>query len=103
MAASKQWALPDPKGMEKEAHVAVPMESKGTGPDTPSRESNSSKNARQYTWVLLLKAHKLAGCLAWLGLGVMTLSKHIRSRLLTKEVRSCESFQCDIIMGSVTS
>ena len=101
MATSKQWALPDPKGTE--AHFAVPMESKETGPDTPSRESNRSKNARQYTWVLLLKAHKLAGCLAWLGLGVMTLSKHIRSRLLTKEVRNCESFQCYIIMGSVTS
>jgi hypothetical protein len=39
------------------------------GPDSAFQpvEKDRSKNAKQFTWVLLLKAHKAVNCVTWLG------------------------------------
>ncbi|XP_074579307.1 putative xyloglucan glycosyltransferase 5 [Curcuma longa] len=49
------------------------------------------KNARQFTWVLLLKAHRAVGCVAWLAAGVWALLDAVRKRLLPRRGRSSES------------
>lgn len=45
------------------------------------REKSRNKNARQLTWVLLLKAHRAAGCLTSLGSALITLGTAVRRRI----------------------
>ncbi|CAI5934951.1 unnamed protein product [Closterium sp. NIES-64] len=40
-----------------------------------------SRSAKQFTWVLLLKAHKAAGCVAWLGYAIASLFRNLGTRL----------------------
>uniref|UniRef100_A0A7N0UVT1 Glycosyltransferase 2-like domain-containing protein n=1 Tax=Kalanchoe fedtschenkoi TaxID=63787 RepID=A0A7N0UVT1_KALFE len=47
----------------------------------PPRGRGRGKNAKQLTWVLLLKAHKAAGCLASIASAMLTLSAVIRRRV----------------------
>ncbi|GAV87326.1 Glyco_tranf_2_3 domain-containing protein [Cephalotus follicularis] len=49
--------------------------------DSPSRARN--KNAKQLTWVLLLKAHKAAGCLTSIASALFALSSAIKRRVLS--------------------
>ncbi|KAL6659174.1 hypothetical protein ACP70R_003214 [Stipagrostis hirtigluma subsp. patula] len=39
------------------------------GPGMQSSEKAKGKNAKQFTWVLLLRAHRAVGCVAWLAAG----------------------------------
>jgi hypothetical protein len=40
------------------------------GPGMPrSSDKDRGKNAKQFTWVLLLRAHRAVGCVAWLAAG----------------------------------
>ncbi|KAJ8447560.1 hypothetical protein Cgig2_031173 [Carnegiea gigantea] len=45
-------------------------------------DKDRGKNAKQFTWVLLLRAHRAAGCLAWLGNGLWALLGTIKNRLI---------------------
>jgi len=45
-------------------------------------QKEKEQNAKQLTWVLLLKAHKAAGCVAWVASGVMLLLAAIKKRLI---------------------
>jgi cellulose synthase/poly-beta-1,6-N-acetylglucosamine synthase-like glycosyltransferase len=45
-------------------------------------QKDKGKNAKQLTWVLLLKAHKAAGCVAWVASGAMILLAAIKKRLI---------------------
>ncbi|KAJ0965683.1 hypothetical protein J5N97_026821 [Dioscorea zingiberensis] len=47
-----------------------------------SMDKGKERNAKQFTWVLLLKAHKAAGCLAWMAAALWTLMGVIRKRLI---------------------
>lgn len=86
---SKWWAKEEKQGtpvivkMENPNYSLVEIES----PDTAFRavDKDRGKNAKQLTWVLLLRAHKAAGCLAWLGNGVWSLLGTIRKRLILGE------------------
>ncbi|KAM7266311.1 hypothetical protein ACFE04_004208 [Oxalis oulophora] len=51
--------------------------------DSPSRLSKGtrSRNTKQLTWVLLLKAHRAAGCLTSLGTALLALSSAIKRRV----------------------
>jgi hypothetical protein len=49
------------------------------------------KNAKQLTWVLLLKAHKAAGCLAWLANGIWALLASVRRRFTARSDESGKS------------
>ncbi|CAN0860306.1 Probable xyloglucan glycosyltransferase 5 [Linum grandiflorum] len=57
------------------------------GPDAAFRpvEKSRGKNAKQVTWVLLLKAHRAVGCLAWLANLFWTLLGTIKNRLFFRE------------------
>ncbi|EOA20090.1 hypothetical protein CARUB_v10000367mg [Capsella rubella] len=46
-----------------------------------SHEKSRHKNARQLTWVLLLKAHRAAGCLTSLGSALIALGTAVRRRI----------------------
>ncbi|KAK9740510.1 hypothetical protein RND81_03G041300 [Saponaria officinalis] len=48
------------------------------------------KNAKQLTWVLLLKAHRAAGCLSSVGAAVVSLSAAVRRRVKSGETDSDE-------------
>ncbi|XP_010556487.1 PREDICTED: probable xyloglucan glycosyltransferase 12 [Tarenaya hassleriana] len=45
------------------------------------RDKARNKNARQLTWVLLLKAHRAAGCLTSLGSALIALGAAVRRRV----------------------
>ncbi|XP_040382061.1 putative xyloglucan glycosyltransferase 10 [Oryza brachyantha] len=45
------------------------------------RRPRRGKNAKQITWVLLLKAHRAAGCLAWLASAAVALGGAARRRV----------------------
>ncbi|KAK7855334.1 putative xyloglucan glycosyltransferase 5 [Quercus suber] len=45
-------------------------------------DKDRGKNAKQFTWVLLLKAHRAVGSIAWLGNGLWTLLGVIKNRLI---------------------
>jgi hypothetical protein len=47
----------------------------------PGGRRRRGKNAKQITWVLLLKAHRAAGCLAWLASAAVTLGCAARRRV----------------------
>ncbi|KAL6216738.1 hypothetical protein ACLB2K_009957 [Fragaria x ananassa] len=46
-----------------------------------ARDKGRGKNAKQFTWVLLLKAHRAAGCLTSLGSSMLGLASAIRRRV----------------------
>ncbi|CAH8272573.1 unnamed protein product [Arabidopsis lyrata] len=46
-----------------------------------THEKSRNKNARQLTWVLLLKAHRAAGCLTSLGSALIALGTAVRRRI----------------------
>ncbi|CAM6084837.1 unnamed protein product [Calypogeia fissa] len=56
-------------------------------PKTPgfAGEKDKGKNAKQLTWVLLLKAHRAAGCVAWMALGLWTLLQAVKKRLILNQ------------------
>ena len=83
---SDWWAKDTRKGtpvvvkMENPNYSVVEIE----GPDSafrPEERSRGRKNAKQVTWVLLLKAHRAVGCLTWLATVFWSLLGSIKKRL----------------------
>ncbi|KAE9587012.1 hypothetical protein Lal_00004929 [Lupinus albus] len=78
------------KDTEKGTPVVVKMENPTfsvveiNGADAAFRpiEKSRGKNAKQVTWVLLLKAHRAVGCVTWLATVLWTLLGAIRKRLI---------------------
>uniref|UniRef100_A0A6N2LZ90 Glycosyltransferase 2-like domain-containing protein n=1 Tax=Salix viminalis TaxID=40686 RepID=A0A6N2LZ90_SALVM len=61
-----------------------PSEGDFLNTDSPSRlgrDKSRNKNAKQLTWVLLLKAHKAAGCLTSIATAMVTLGSAIKRRI----------------------
>ncbi|XP_058222010.1 probable xyloglucan glycosyltransferase 12 [Rhododendron vialii] len=52
----------------------------GAGGDS-NKTARRNKNAKQLTWVLLLKAHRAAGCLSYLAAAFLTLAAAVRRRV----------------------
>lgn len=50
-------------------------------PENKAKMRGRSKNARQLTWVLLLKAHRAAGCLSSMGAAAVSLAGAVRRRV----------------------
>ena len=63
------------------------------GPDSAFRpvEKSRGKNAKQVTWVLLLKAHRAVGCVAWLATVLWALLGTIKKRLIFRQGVAMES------------
>ncbi|KAH0901096.1 hypothetical protein HID58_040599 [Brassica napus] len=82
---SDWWA----KDARKGTPVVVKMENPNysvveiQGPDSAFRpvEKSRGKNAKQVTWVLLLKAHRAVGCLTWFATVFWSLLGAIKKRL----------------------
>src|SRR4051812_20073892 len=62
------------------------------GPDSAFQPVNKdrTKNAKQFTWVLLLKAHKAVNCVAWIGNSLCSLISSVKKRLFFGAVESDE-------------
>ncbi|KAJ6304744.1 hypothetical protein OIU78_020336 [Salix suchowensis] len=64
--------------------LEVPSEGDFLNTDSPSRlgrDKSRNKNAKQLTWVLLLRAHKAAGCLTSIATAMVTLGSAIKRRI----------------------
>jgi len=60
------------------------------------------QNARQLTWVLLLKAHRAAGCLTSIGTAMFGLAAAIRRRVAsgrTDSENDNDDIQNDVVVG----
>jgi hypothetical protein len=81
------------KDTQKGTPVVVKMENPSfsvveiNGADAAFRpvEKNRGKNAKQVTWVLLLKAHRAVGCVAWLATVLWDLLGAIKKRLIHRQ------------------
>ncbi|KAH7573996.1 hypothetical protein JRO89_XS03G0236400 [Xanthoceras sorbifolium] len=81
------------KDRRKGTPVVVTMENPNysvveiNGPDAAFRpvEKSRGKNAKQVTWVLLLKAHRAVGCVAWLATVLWALLGAIKKRLIFRQ------------------
>lgn len=81
------------KDSERGTPVVVKMENPTfsvveiNGADAAFRpvEKNRGKNAKQVTWVLLLKAHRAVGCVSWLATVLWALLGAIKKRLIHRE------------------
>uniref|UniRef100_A0A5B7BRY7 Putative xyloglucan glycosyltransferase 5 n=1 Tax=Davidia involucrata TaxID=16924 RepID=A0A5B7BRY7_DAVIN len=86
---SDWWA----KGIRKGTPVVVTMENPNysvveiDGPDAAFQpvEKGRGKNAKQVTWVLLLKANRAVGCVAWLANILWGLLGAIKKRLIFRQ------------------
>uniref|UniRef100_A0A2P2MD93 Glycosyl transferase family 2 family protein n=1 Tax=Rhizophora mucronata TaxID=61149 RepID=A0A2P2MD93_RHIMU len=68
------WSMVELEGPSEEDFLV------GDSPSRP-RDKSRNKNAKQLTWVLLLKAHKAAGCLTSIGSAMFSLSSAIKRRV----------------------
>lgn len=56
--------------------------------DFQAGNKERGRNAKQLTWVLLLKAHRAAGCLAWMATGLWAVLSAVKRRLSTSPASS---------------
>lgn len=81
------------KDTQKGTPVVVKMENPNfsvveiNGADAAFRpvEKNRGKNAKQVTWVLLLKAHRAVGCVTWLVTVLWDLLGGIKKRVIQRQ------------------
>lgn len=69
--------------------------------DSParSRDKFRNKNAKQLTWVLLLKAHKAAGCLTSIASAMLSLGSLIKRRLRSGRTDTDADVEIDLDAG----
>ncbi|RDX88045.1 putative xyloglucan glycosyltransferase 5, partial [Mucuna pruriens] len=72
--------------MEKPNYSVLEIDS----PDSAFQplDKDRSKNAKQFTWLLFLKAHRVVGCLAWLGNSLCSLLHAVKKRLFLGHVET---------------
>ncbi|MCO5554928.1 hypothetical protein L7F22_008467 [Adiantum nelumboides] len=59
------------------------LELESTDGEFQAGNKGRGRNAKQLTWVLLLKAHRAAGCLAWMAHGLWAVLFVVKRRLST--------------------
>ena len=98
------------KGTNKGNPVVVTMENPNfssveiDGPDSAFKpvEKSRGKNAKQVTWVLLLKANHAISCVAWLATVLWPLLGAIKKRLIHRQgvtLSSEASYNCTVMLG----
>ncbi|KAJ9568258.1 hypothetical protein OSB04_004224 [Centaurea solstitialis] len=96
------WAKEDTR---KGTPVIVTMENVNysvveiEGPDSAFRpvDKDRVKNAKQFTWVLILKANRAVGCLAWIGHILWALLGAIKKRLFFRRGVDMESEKAKLL------
>ncbi|KAK9130216.1 hypothetical protein Sjap_010703 [Stephania japonica] len=99
MAPSLDFSVFWAKDTRKGTPVVVKMENPNysvveiDGPDAAFRpvDKDRGKNAKQFTWVLLLKAHRAVGCVAWLAAVLWALLGAVKKRLIFRQGVAMES------------
>ncbi|RZR72968.1 hypothetical protein BHM03_00018870 [Ensete ventricosum] len=90
------WA----KDKRKGTPVVVTMENPNysvleiDGPDTeafPSMDKDRGKNAKQFAWVLLLKAHYAVGCISSVAVMLWALPGVVKRRLVFRQAAATQS------------
>ncbi|ERN07203.1 hypothetical protein AMTRI_Chr12g274120 [Amborella trichopoda] len=51
----------------------------------PQADKDRGRNAKQFTWVLLLKAHRAVGCVAWMATALWALLGVAKKRLIFRQ------------------
>ncbi|WOL17281.1 hypothetical protein Cni_G26072 [Canna indica] len=77
--------------MQNPNYSVVEIDGPGAAAGFQSMDKGRGKNAKQFTWVLLLKAHRAVGCVAWLAAGLWALLGAIKKRLFLRQGLSVES------------
>ncbi|XP_038898377.1 probable xyloglucan glycosyltransferase 12 [Benincasa hispida] len=70
------WSMVELEGPSEDDFLIA-----GESPTGRTREKGRGKNAKQLTWVLLLKAHRAAGCLTSIGSAMVDLAAAVRRRV----------------------
>ncbi|MCO5573305.1 hypothetical protein L7F22_027074 [Adiantum nelumboides] len=61
--------------------------------DDFNTDKDKNKNAKQLTWVMLLRAHQAAGCVSWLAQGLFNLLSTVKSRLTLRKAAALNADQ----------
>lgn len=85
-----KWWVKESSSSRKGNPVVVTMENPNysvveiDGPDSAFQpvDKGRGKNAMQFRWLLLLKAHRAVGCVAWLGNSLWSLLGAVNKRLI---------------------
>ncbi|XP_047307415.1 probable xyloglucan glycosyltransferase 12 [Impatiens glandulifera] len=83
MENPNNWSMDELEGTPEEEE-ALYLDSSGDNSGVNQRREktkNKNKNAKQLTWVLLLKAHKAAGCLTSIASSMIGIAAAIRRRV----------------------
>lgn len=56
-------------------------------------EKDKNKNAKQLTWIMILRAHQAAGCVAWLAQGLFTLLSAVKRRFILRQTAALNADQ----------
>nr|GMD99489.1 probable xyloglucan glycosyltransferase 12 [Ipomoea batatas] len=85
MENPNNWSMVELEGASEEDFLCTAADDDHHhGPSMPAfrpREKVRNKNAKQLTWVLLLKAHKAAGCLTSIAAALLSLASVVRRRV----------------------
>lgn len=77
-------------GKEKCKGTAVANVGGAKSPEFCLMGKSRGRNARQFTWVLLLKAHRIISCITWMAAALWTLLGVIKRRLIFRQGVSSE-------------
>ncbi|XP_019152577.1 PREDICTED: probable xyloglucan glycosyltransferase 12 [Ipomoea nil] len=94
MENPNNWSMVELEGASEEDFL-IPNGAGGdhdiSMPTNYRREKVRNKNAKQLTWVLLLKAHKAAGCLTSIGSALLSLGSAVRRRVASGRTDSTDT------------
>lgn len=90
MENPNNWSMVELESLSDDDFLLPEIAGNSNSGNTKSK-SRRNKNAKQLTWVLLLKAHKAAGCLTSIASALFNLSSAVRRRVAAGKTDSDES------------
>ncbi|KAG8046853.1 hypothetical protein GUJ93_ZPchr0008g13296 [Zizania palustris] len=81
MSSESWWGKEEQRGTPVVVKMDSPYLVEIDGPGMAADEKARGKNAKQFTWVLLLRAHRAVGCVAWLAAGFWALLGAVNRRV----------------------
>ncbi|KAK1395963.1 putative xyloglucan glycosyltransferase 12 [Heracleum sosnowskyi] len=90
MENPNNWSMVELESLSDDEFLAPELAGNANS-GNPKSKSRRNKNAKQLTWVLLLKAHKAAGCLTSIASALFSLSSAVSRRVAAGKTDSDES------------